>query len=85
MKVSSSDLVFKVHDSDLIYSSPKEQITGQEQADLLVFEKHSPGPLTLLFWLKPYLSVLLPSVFLVVLTIEEYSSSYRFLEFSRAS
>ena len=27
LKVSSSDLVFKVHDCDLIYSFPKEQIT----------------------------------------------------------
>lgn len=29
LKVSSSDLVFKVHDYDFIYGSPKEQITEQ--------------------------------------------------------
>lgn len=52
--------MFKVHDCDLIYSSPKEQITGQEQADLLVFAKHSLGPLNLSFCLKPYLSVAPP-------------------------
>lgn len=44
LKFSSSDLVFKVHDCDLIYSSPKEQITELEKADLLVFVKHRLGP-----------------------------------------
>ena len=55
LKVSSSDLVFKVHDCDLIYGSPKEQITEQEKADLLVYVKHRLGPLKVPFWLKPYL------------------------------